>query len=45
MGFVSLHEHVARVYGRRKLLMADQCGPSRSLIRSTVLGVLVVWVN
>lgn len=38
MRFVTLHEHVARVYGRRKLLMADQCGPSRSLIRSAVLG-------
>lgn len=38
MRFVTLHEHIARVYGRRKLLMMDQCGPSRSLVRSAVLG-------
>ncbi len=37
MRFVTLHEHAARVYGRRKLLMADQSGPSRSLIRSAVM--------
>lgn len=38
MKFVSLHEHAARVYGRRKLLMADQCGPSRSNILAAMLG-------